>query len=1616
MKIGKSFAAFALAIAAVWCGKAFAADRYLMVAPNDLYDSLAWYVDQRAAAHPEIEFDIVNAKTIYETYPVGSSGVRNDAEAIHKYLRNYYKSHSNLKYVVLGGCWYDAQNFRKWADPSVYFRDGTLVSRENAIPGVMCPYLTSYGGNYITDLFYACLDEKCTYPWDYDGDGQYMGEEECRKEYVDTTPDVAVSRLSFVPRPEFTDDDGVMLNQHQMITNFVLKLQRVEGAAYTGAGKIGAAAEWIEVNGGYANTQNWNMDRSEFEFYDFAPNMGDPRSAVKHGDLEKESRQVVRNIAATHPVLQGKTLNQSVKTVRRLDAGANATADFFNSDLDYGWMYSHGWAKGASYFSVANFTSYSGIMKFANVAVPCESGMVDYYETVNGKRTMNWCLGNCGLGNPNGGFIASVNNTRMGVYGERAGLGLKRRIDKFYGQQHETVGMAWLHAIQEQKTAYFKSEPWNINRNYAIAILHGDPLMKIADDADASITDANWNAPRIVKAATLAVEEITLTNSVAMMTAATAGGAIGGAYDFRVMKSLTVSGAKDLVISAPGGVASDGVCFTAGNHARTLTLAADDYFYLAAVSNATALTLAGNAAVVETENIDATALDLRGTSAARRDGEANILRGRTTGSLARFGALDLTDTAVELQTWKSGFTLGTLTNATLTVGQNPYWGNSGYGETLTGAFTMNDATLAVKTTKEFTLEAATIAAGGATNRFASSSSGYFNLVGTTTVTLDGSTLVLDAEFKNADNGKLVINGTGYLVFGSGAAIGVPIELGTNISFPDRYFVKKSSDQVEIFGDSIKYFMMNYDGGETTVLVDGNRTLSVCIFGNTTTKYTFSVLGYSSKTASLTLPATSLVGETQFDIPLTVNGSLLISGAFIGDSLTCSGEVIVEAGGAFALQGSHKMALTLRDGACLRAVAGEALDWNANTSIEWEGEVIIDADALTLTDEPVTILSGVNCALTVQDIADFKVKDNRGLLRIGENGELQLIAYSPDAPDWTADVVIDVDGADEWLVDSATRARSVTFKSDNSFTLRGVDGGYYDLTELNLASVTNTATAENTVTIADLEVRGGVVRAAESTVIASNVTATVAVKTGDTLIIEDPTVNTLTFDSASQGCVYVRDTKLQAYRVKLFDYTPLDNIGGFEVVAIDADGNVNNLIEIVYEDGAYYSRPLGGLIATAVSGARFTELAWQNSGGVIVEVADWSKVDEAELKLAGDATVAFDAAPAKTLDFSGSGTLTATAADDSAAVLPRSLVITGAVVRVAADILPQLESVIGTGTLKLATGARTRVPMSAAKCPADALTGGIVVEHGSTLALVFSSDLNLWSSTGWSALTGDGTIAFDPAASTKHVVYPPQSGWASTLSFECNEYLTYEYTLSAATTYTLRNFSGSGRIGMKHSSTTYNYKYFDTFKFVQTAKSEWTGNCDYSDWSSSSKYGTDFYLLVSGSGDIEKRLVYSGTCNTGSAPGAGMTYVHQMTVDSTGVLELNGTWRGTIVNNGLMIVGAAAKIVGGNLNGTVTTLDAGTLDLTKFTLGTVTIAGDYPITVKAKVSSVYTEAQVCYIDKIPAANTVKLVVTDDDGKESFRYLTADDLEAGYTQGYALMWRPLVAKRAIKLMVK
>ena len=237
-------------------GTLWGADRYLMVAPNDLYDSLSWYVDQRKAAHPEIEFDIVNTKTIYETYPKGSSGVRNDAESIHKYLRNYYASHSNLKYVVLGGCWYDAQNFRKWTDPSVYFRDGTLVTNENAIPGVMCPYLSSYGGNYISDMFYACLESKGTYPWDYDGDGQYMGEEECRKEYVDTTPDVAVSRLSFVPRPEWTDADGNMLNQHQMITNYVRKLQRVEGSAYTGDGKIGACAEWVEVNGGYANNQN----------------------------------------------------------------------------------------------------------------------------------------------------------------------------------------------------------------------------------------------------------------------------------------------------------------------------------------------------------------------------------------------------------------------------------------------------------------------------------------------------------------------------------------------------------------------------------------------------------------------------------------------------------------------------------------------------------------------------------------------------------------------------------------------------------------------------------------------------------------------------------------------------------------------------------------------------------------------------------------------------------------------------------------------------------------------------------------------------------------------------------------------------------------------------------------------------------------------------------------------------------------------------------------------------------------------------------------------------------------------------------------------------------------
>ncbi len=1641
---------------------------YLMVAPNDLYDSLSWYIGERAKNHPEVEFAIVNTKTeIYDiaTYDYrqkGTSKCRNAAESIHKYLRQYYKNHPNLKYVVLGGAWYDAVNFRGM-NP-VYFRnDDTEVTLDNAIPGIFCPFLSTFGGNYATDMFYGCLKEKGTYPWDANANGQYMDEEECREKQVDVVPSVAVARLSFIPRPEIKDASGRMLNQHEMITNYLHKLERAEADDFSGRSKYGAEGSW--VNGSQPNNAN-DMDRQEFEFYDFAPNMGDPRSAKTHGDEEALSRRDLKNIAAKHPVLQCKTLNDSAKTARGLDY-SSVSDDFFNSDMDYAWVYSHGWAMGGSYFSASAYTSHKGLLKFLNGCVPCDTGMIDYYEKANGKTYLHWCLGSSGLMSPNAGFLASINNTRYGVDGDNASNGLKTAIDRHFAHNHETAGEAWLNAILDQHNKHFAHASWMVQRNYAVAIFHGDPLVRILDEEDVTIADETWNALQVVKDATISTARLAVPQAVAMMSATlTAKGdfTLTSEHEFRVMNTLAAPAGYALTLNAPGGVGK-GIEFAEANEKNILTLNTPAYFYLGGLKNAKELALTGEGAVVEADNLqNVESLSFIGSN---RSGAPNILRSRAKkGALKNYPNLALKSTALELQTWEpfDGATEPlclTLDDADLIVGQNPYWGLSGYGQTLSGAMTLaNGSKLKVRYTNEAVLDSLVITSTGDGNRFESADGGVFGLKGTTTITLDpGTTFTMVAEFKDSGSGKLVFRSPQATAANpakvdfSRSTIAGAIELGDNVKLADPEVITLLPDIYELSAEEIpagaKYYFPNQPENPLVVPVLGGLKLGPSFFANSETQYIFYDNSYTEdKAASITSDAFAIVGDTQFWLPLNLN-KLVITGDFgCSDVLTCP-DVVVERGGKFRLEGEPEANIVLRDGAVLKAAIDDweecpvSMTWHLGTTLTWEGEVFIDASEIKrfLSDEPMTIIGGDAHRWTAAELADFTVLDKEVVLRIGEDGSLQLAAPTGlrkgpytrtiststaawDTADWdgftekwsesdldmTASANVTIAGDTTLSVDTPIALKLVAFTGEGNLVLEGNEVGALEVVDVDFTALTGE------VALRDLEVVG-TIHASSNMTIRTVKNATMVMHAGDVLTIEDPLDCSLGFSSLSQGVVYLRNTLLKANKNELFhmDDAPMS---GFEFVAVNESGAVDTAVEIYYDEAAHLicSRPLGGLSAAITGGtASFAALNWKNIANESVTIPDWNSVEEAKLTVSGNATIALNAAPKVKLTIEGSGTLTVKAVAESNFVLPSTLVVDGVKLVVVGDILPRLDAVSGTGSVTLDTGARTEYPLAEVASPAKNIAQGITINDGSEFAVVFSRNLNFWNASNWGGLKGDGKLVFASDNGTKYRIFPPNNTWSQSLSFAAYVELLYPFHGSGSSyeaptyTYRFKNLEGTAQIGIEPGDNASWAKV--VYEITQTKTTEWSGIGEYLRFSSTGM-GTFHEYLLKGNSSVNARLIYTGQCPTGQPIFSGTTtwpewaasWNHTFTVDRTGVLELNGRWTGTLVNEGLVILGPNAELtmangstspLSGRVAGMVNLMESAKVKFDATMRYDVGEAGE----IRFSVNDLHIpKSAICPVTGTLKRKAVKLVAVDPDGNTAERMVMPADISNNY-----LNWR-------------
>lgn len=479
---------------------------YLMVSPPDLYDTWKWYIDERKKNHPTLTFEIVNTYNIYNTYPFKGwvkDGVEttdgtyaNAAESIHAFLTAYSSEHA-LKYVVLGGAWLDVND--KDADGNLnrhYLQDGTEITYANAVPGVVIR--VQY--HPPSDLFYACVErykDNPGHPWDIDGDELYVEPDELQ--HVNLQAKFAVSRMTMKP---FTYK-GETLNQHQVISNFVKKVNRAEDPKFVGNFKMGLAS--APLNYTQRNlTDTQIVLREEEEFFDNVPNMYDPVHSWVFSDVGPVTRRHAKEIMAPyHPIIDAIGFHEP-DTVSHNSSKQWAFNDFYRYDRETGSNNGHGSGTSAALFSANKFITEPGLTKINVVGISCNTGHPDLFSNKNGKSVADVSLGESGCANitETGGVIASMNNTRVGLsYFETRrldGAGISERMH--YNMcinvaKGMTAGEAWLGAVTKYlEDSRPKNNPDNINPaqggTYCMAeeMLYGDPLIKIVD-----IYDYTWN-------------------------------------------------------------------------------------------------------------------------------------------------------------------------------------------------------------------------------------------------------------------------------------------------------------------------------------------------------------------------------------------------------------------------------------------------------------------------------------------------------------------------------------------------------------------------------------------------------------------------------------------------------------------------------------------------------------------------------------------------------------------------------------------------------------------------------------------------------------------------------------------------------------------------------------------------------------------------------------------------------------------------------------------------------------------------------------------------------------------------------------------------------------------
>lgn len=431
---------------------------YIVISPPAYVDLWKWYVGERAKlpGGQGHTFGVKNAQEIYDAYPPNKDATdgspRNHAESIHKWIGE--QAAKGTKYFVLGGNWFDAQNLGS----------GDL---DTQIPGIVSyPFWDRATAGPMSinpsDLYFACHYKEgvSKYVWDPNGDSVYVGLQEDEPDvFVDPKnfqPSVVIARMGFF-------DESNKLSYETMVTNYVAKLTKGESNDFGGRDS-------------YAVWTSYCVDCDENHYPDVYGVMSERLNAILA--VRPNSHDNV------HYVRMGNEVENDPQWTADIQ-------DLTTKNWEVFLPFGHGQPGAFAGLEGEYFANNAGLMKFFMGNVPCFTGAVN-------------SLGNCatmGLGNPNGGFLASINNTSFGWASptgiEKRYCGVSDEIVDWcldaYVKDGETAGEAWRKALHTYSGIVLNPETMAAKVEerdhvgyedciYAAIVeemLFGDPLVKI---------------------------------------------------------------------------------------------------------------------------------------------------------------------------------------------------------------------------------------------------------------------------------------------------------------------------------------------------------------------------------------------------------------------------------------------------------------------------------------------------------------------------------------------------------------------------------------------------------------------------------------------------------------------------------------------------------------------------------------------------------------------------------------------------------------------------------------------------------------------------------------------------------------------------------------------------------------------------------------------------------------------------------------------------------------------------------------------------------------------------------------------------------------------------------